>query len=63
MCINNTENKYDVNEQIMDTDKDMSKLSNEGLNISYSPIHDNEKSVTLSTSVKYHSFITPSSPP
>ena len=63
VCINNTENKYDSNEQNMDTDKDMSKLSNEEPIISYSPIHDNENSTTLSTSVKDPSFITRSSTP
>ena len=62
-CINNTKNKYDINEQKMDTYKDMLKLSNEESNISYSPIHDNENSATLSTSVKNPSFITLSLPP
>ena len=58
VCINNTENKYDINKYIMDTDKDMLKLSNEEPNISYSPIHDNENLAILSTSVKDPSFIT-----
>ena len=42
VCISNTENKYDINEKTMNTDRDMLKLLNEEPKKSYSPIHDNE---------------------
>ena len=47
----------------MDANKGMLKLSNEEPKNIYSPIHDNKNLVTLSTSVKDPSFITPPSPP
>ena len=42
VCINNTENKYDINENIMDTNKDMLKLSIEEFKIPTTPSHDSK---------------------
>ena len=58
-CIINTENKDDINELKIDTDKDTFKLSNEKPNISATPSYDNDNLDTLSTSTKDPTAITP----
>ena len=63
VCINNTENKYDINENNMDTDKDMLKLSIEESKISATPSDDSENSATLYISVNDPILTTLSSPP
>ena len=62
VCINNTENKYEINEKFIDTDKDMLELSIEESNISAIPSHDSENSATLSISMNDPTITTPSSP-